>query len=293
MTKSSKDAHMHTVMVISPHADDAAAFCGATIAKFADEGRLVILVRVTDDAKDSVGLTMEETKKRNAEEMREAARILGIAEIIDLGFETDCLADVSLIALRERFVYLLRKHRPFAVFTFDPFGVHEGNMDHIRVAQAVEDAFWVSCFDLHHPEHFAEGLNPFSVCERWYFGSNLPHANHAEDVTASLARRIDAMCAHRTMMRNTINQFILQLATWGRRVPLLEKSRDGDMKPLLSEVIVSQARAAAEKHGLGKDRFVEEFRFVRFGNLENLLQSLSEPIDGTASAPRRPNPDGE
>ena len=27
-----------TVMVISPHADDAAAFCGGTLAKLADQG---------------------------------------------------------------------------------------------------------------------------------------------------------------------------------------------------------------------------------------------------------------
>ena len=280
-------------MVISPHADDAAAFCGATIAKFADEGWRVILVRVTDDAKDSVGLTVEETKERNSAELREAACILGIAEIIDLGFETDCLADVSMVALRERFVYLLRKHQPFAVFSFDPFGTYEGNMDHVRVAQAVEEAFWVSCFDLHHPEHFSEGLTPFSVCERWYFGRNLPDANRAEDVTATLDRRIDALCAHRTMMRNTINQFILQMATWGRRVPLLEMSRDGDMKPLLSEVISDQTRAVAEKHGLGKDRFAEEFRLVRFGDMEELLQKLSEPIEGAEPSPHRTGLDQE
>jgi len=284
---------MHTAMVISPHADDAAAFCGATIAKFTDEGWRVILVRVTDDAKDSVGLTVEDTKERNAKEMRGAARFLGVAEIIELGFETDCLADVSLVALRERFVFLLRKHRPFAVFTFDPFGTYEGNMDHIRVAQAVEEAFWVACFDLHHPEHFAEGLSPFSVCERWYFGRNLPGANRAEDVTDTLARRIDALCAHRTMMRNTINQIILQLATWGRRAPLLEISRDGDIKPLLSNVIADQARMMAEKHGLGKDRFAEEFRLVRFGEMEDLLQSLSEPIEGAAPPPHRSGLDRE
>lgn len=284
---------MHTLMVISPHADDAAAFCGATITKFADEGRRVVLVRVTNDAKDSVGLTVEETKERNSVELREAARILGVAEIVELGFETDCLADLSLVALRERIVYLLRKHRPFAVFSFDPFGIYEGNMDHIRVAQAVEDAFWIACFDLHHPEHFAEGLTPFSVCERWYFGRNLPDANHAVDVTATLARRIEAMCAHRTMMRNTINQFILQLATCGRRVPLLEKSRDGDMKPLLSDIVSNQARAVAEKYGFGKDRFAEEFRLMRFGEMEELLQSLSEPIAGVEPSPLKPGLDRE
>ena len=36
-------------MVISPHADDAAAFCGATLAKFATQEWNVVLVRMTDD----------------------------------------------------------------------------------------------------------------------------------------------------------------------------------------------------------------------------------------------------
>ena len=71
---------MHTAMIISPHADDAAAFCGATVAKFAGEGWRVILVRVTDDAKDSLGLTVEETKKRNTAELHEAAKIMGVCK---------------------------------------------------------------------------------------------------------------------------------------------------------------------------------------------------------------------
>ena len=36
---------MRTAMGISPHADDAAAFCGATLAKLADQGWRIILVR--------------------------------------------------------------------------------------------------------------------------------------------------------------------------------------------------------------------------------------------------------
>lgn len=127
---------MLTAMVISPHADDAAAFCGATLAKFADEGWHVVLVRVTDDRKDSVGLTIEETIAQNTKELHDAAAILGVREIVELGFETDTLADVPLGKLRERFVYLFRKHRPYAVFSFDPFGLYENNQDHVRVAQA-------------------------------------------------------------------------------------------------------------------------------------------------------------
>jgi len=70
---------MKTAMIFSPHADDAAAFCGGTLAKRAAEGWNVILVRVTDDSRDSVGLTVEETIKRNREEMHTAATIMGVS----------------------------------------------------------------------------------------------------------------------------------------------------------------------------------------------------------------------
>ncbi len=76
--------------------------------------------------------------------------------------------------------YLFRKHKPYAVFTFDPFGLYENNQDHVRVAQAVDEAFWVSCFDKHYPEHFKEGLEPFSVCERWYFARQLSKVTHSK-----------------------------------------------------------------------------------------------------------------
>ena len=269
---------MKTAMVISPHADDAAAFCGATLAKFSAQGWHVILVRVTDDQKDSIGYSVDETIKINTKEMHDAAKILGIQEIIELGFMTDSLADVPLGSLRERFVYLFRKHKPYAVFTFDPFGLYEGNQDHTRVALAVEEAFWVSCFDKHYPEHFAEGLEPFSVCERWYFARQLPEATHYEDVTETMDKKVMALCAHSEMMKNTINQTRLQLKTYGKRMAMLDEAMDGDMSQLLGMVMQNDGKAMAEKAGWEDGRFAEAFRKSRFGDMEELFEMLAEDL---------------
>lgn len=279
---------MPTALVISPHADDAAAFCGATLAKFADQGWQIILVRVTDDRKDSVGLSIEETIQRNTEELHAAARILGIAQIIELGFETDVLADVPLGRLRERFVYLFRKHRPYAVFTFDPYGLFENNQDHVRVAQAVDEAFWVSCFDKHYPEHFQEpGVQPFSVCERWYFARQLPKTTHYEEIAATIERKIRAVCAHREMMRNTIQQYRLQLRTWGKRVAWLDQSMDGDLQPLIGTFLQEQAKAAAIEAGWDPEtHLAEAFRLERFGDLEPLFQMMAETVEPGVAVPR-------
>jgi LmbE family N-acetylglucosaminyl deacetylase len=270
---------MKTAMVISPHADDAAAFCGATLAKRAAAGWRLILVRVTDDQKDSVGLSIADTIAVNTTEMKAAAAILGIHEIIELGFETDTLADVPLGRLRERMVYLFRKHQPYAVFSFDPFGLYEGNQDHTRTAQAVEEAFWVSCFDKHYPEHFAEGLKPFSVCERWYFARQLPEITHFEDVTGTMDTKIQALCAHREMMRNTIQQSRLQLKTYGKRVSLLDDAVEGDLVPLLAMVMKQEGKALAIKAGWdGEVQSAEAFRVRRFGEMDSLLEMLAEEL---------------
>jgi len=278
---------MHTAMVISPHADDVAAFCGGTIARLADEGWKVVLVRVTDDCRDSVGLTLEETARRNAEELRSAAKILGVAVIEELGVETDRLADVPLCDLRERIVYMIRKHRPYALFGFDPGGLHENNQDHVRTAQATDEALWVSAFDLHHPEHLAEGLSPFAVCERWYFARELAHPNRVEDVSRTMHRRVDALCAHRTMLANLLNGYRLQLRTWGRRLDWLEESARGDPHELVATFFQAQAKAVGEKYGLPQGSLAEEFRLVRFGALEELFQGMAEPIPGAAQGPFR------
>lgn len=279
---------MQKVMIISPHADDAAAFCGGTIAKFADQGWNVILVRVTDDRKDSVGLPVEETITRNTEELQKAASILGIQEIVELGFETDALADIPLGKLRERIVYLFRKFKPYAVFTFDPFGLYENNQDHVRVAQAVDEAFWVACFDKHYPEHFKEGLEPFSVCERWYFARQLPKVTHYEEISNTIERKIKALCAHREMMRNTIRQYQLQLKTWGKQIPWLAESMEGDLRPLLGMFLQEQARGLAVEAGWDSEtHLAEAFRLERFGDLEPLFQLMAEPLEDAEPGPVR------
>lgn len=278
---------MRTVMVISPHADDAAAFCGGTLARFVSEGWTLVFVRVTDDAKDAVGMSEAAARAANAAEARAAAEALGALHFEDLDFPTDTLADVPLGNLRERFVYLFRKHRPYAVFSFDPFGLYEGNMDHIRVAQAVEEAYWVSCFDLHYPEHFAEGLAPFAVCERWYFARRLPETNQVIDTTDHAAAKVNALCANATMLRNVLRMSTLQLETWGKRVPMLDAAMDGALAPVLAEVIRQQDAAAAAAHGLPEGRLAETFRLVRFGPMEPLFQALAEPIPGAPPPPIR------
>jgi LmbE family N-acetylglucosaminyl deacetylase len=281
-------AMQRTAMVICPHADDAAAFCGGQVIKFAQEGWRVVMVRVTNDETDSVGLSRDDTTRINREQMHAAARIMGITEIVELDYVTDCLGDISRVELRERFIRLFRQYRPYAVLSFDPYAQYEPNLDHVVVSQAVEEAYWTATFDKHHPEHLAEGLQPHSVCERWYFARQLPQINCAVDISDVIDKRIDALAAHVEMMRNTLNQLKLQAATWGRYLPLLDEAiASGDLRPMLDVWVRARASGWGQQYGMP---YAEVYRVERFGGLEDLLQRESLPLPGMEDIPMHNRP---
>ncbi len=265
------------VLLVVAHADDASLFLGGTIARWADAGWRVVCVRVTDDRWDSVGLTPTHTIERNTAEFRASAAVLGIDEVVELGYPTDTLGDISEVALREKLIRQVRTYRPYALVTFDPYAVYgEDNQDHLVVAAAVDEAFWTSQFDLHHPEHLAEGLEPHGCFERWYFGRQVADVTDVVDIHGVIDRKIDAALCHPTMLTNFVNQLRLQARTGGWGVPFIDDAlSSGDLRSLLGPLLRRQAELTGERHGLP---MAEEFRVVRFGGLEALLEAFGHRL---------------
>ncbi len=265
------DGRGRCVLVVTAHADDAALFLGGTIARWAQADWRVVVVRVTDDRWDSVGLNEAATIACNHREFREAAVELGVAEVIDLGYQTDMLGDASEVELREHMIRLVRTHRPHTLVTFDPYAMYgEDNQDHVKVAAAVDEAFWTAQFDKHHPEHLNAGLAVHGVFERWYFGRRVMDVTDVVDVGATLDRKVAASQCHRTPMRNFVNQLRLQAETGGWTVPLLDAAfESGELDDLIGMLIRGGARSTGERHGL---EAAEEFRVVRFGGLGSILE---------------------
>lgn len=259
-----------TILLVVAHADDPALFLGGTILRWTDAGWRVVCVRVTDDRWDSVGLTEAETIAANAEQFRSAAVALGIAEIVELNYPTDTLGDASEVTLREQIIRQVRTHRPYALVTFDPYArPGEDNQDHIKVAQAVDEAFWTSQFPLHHPEHLVAGLRVHGCYERWYFGRSVVEVTDVVDISSVLDRKIAAALHQQTMLRNFTNQLRLQARTGGWQVAMLDEiAAGGDLAPLMGLLLRSSARQVGQARGL---EAAEEFRVVRFGGLEGLL----------------------
>lgn len=248
------------VLVVAPHGDDPALFVGGTIRLLADAGCDVHILRFTDDATDSDGLDTDQTIARNRSEFDQAAAILGASGTTSLNFPSDTLGDVPRSTLREAVIRGIRTHRPYAVLTFDPYSIlYEDNQDHIKSAQEVDEAFWTSMFDKHHPEHAREGLTPHGVAERWYFGRRLLEPTDHVDVSTVLDAKVAAAQAHVTMMDNLLRQLVLMGRTAGIADDTLD-SRLSDRDALVEAMI--------------RRRGIEELRIVRFAGFAELLDDL-------------------
>lgn len=274
---SIESGDQRVVLVVTAHADDMTLFLGGTVAAWAQAGWKVVVIRVTDDRWDSVGLDQGDTVVANDREFREAAEILGVSQIVELGYATDTLGDCSEVVLRERIIREVRTHRPYALVTFDPYAAYgEDNQDHVLVAAATDEAFWTSQFDLHHPEHRADGLAPHGCFERWYFGREVQVVTDVIDISDTLDRKIEAACAHRTMMLNFLNQLRLQARTGGWRVEAIEQAlASGDPSAVLRQLVRAGSERVGARYGIAA---AEEFRVVRFGGMSALLDLMGTPL---------------
>jgi LmbE family N-acetylglucosaminyl deacetylase len=261
------------VLVVVAHADDVALFIGGTVAAWADAGWRVVVVRVTDDRWDSVGSDEASTIAANRREFEQSCAVLGVAEIVELGCPTDTLGDASAVELRELIIRSVRTHRPYALVSFDPYAMYgEDNLDHVAVARAVDESFWTSQFDLHHPEHLEEGLAPHGCFERWYFGRRVIEVTDVVDISGTLDRKVEAGCCHRTMMLNFFNQLRLQADTGGWTIPAIDEAlAAGRIDDLLPRLLRSASERVGAEHGVGA---AEEFRVVTFGGMQGLLEAL-------------------
>jgi len=123
------------VLCVLPHPDDGEIGAGGTIAKLKSLGAKVTYLMVTDGSAGINGKSREETKEIRKTEQEEAARILGIDEIIWLNYPDGGKYDIEDVKKD------LRKHinsiEPDLIITVDPFLPYECHPDHRNCGMAV------------------------------------------------------------------------------------------------------------------------------------------------------------
>jgi len=259
------------VLILTAHADDAEFFAAGTIARFVSEGRDVYEVITTNNERGSFELDRETLISDSRDkEAREAARILGKKEIFFLEYPDGFLGDTSVNELREKYFRFIRKIRPRTVMTFDPWAPDEPHPDHRRVAMAACEALSFSQMPLFHPEHAKEGLEPHMVPEVYYFAKNPERANKVVDITDFIDKKIDALCAHDSQMKMTIDDLKMSLAATGADPETLVGLDRENYRPILEMFIRNWAEKVGSKAGC---HYGEEFRVEQAGDL---VRSINE-----------------
>lgn len=195
------------VMSIHAHPDDQEFTVAGTLAKWARAGSHVVTVCVTSGGAGSnqytpSDMTREALVPIREAEQRAACHVLGIAEVVFLGYEDGMLEPT--IALRRDLTRLIRRHRPDAIVCSDPtvrfYGTtYVNHPDHRAAADAALDAAFPSAETrLIFPELLTEGLEPHHVSALYIHGGSRP--NTWIDITETLDVKLAALREHKSQM---------------------------------------------------------------------------------------------
>lgn len=190
-------------LAIGAHPDDIEFGAGATLAKWADGGCTIHHLVCTDGSKgtwdpdaDTVALV-----KRRQEEQRESARRLSGQHVGEVMFLDRVDGELENdVATRAEIVTAIRRLQPDVVVSHDPWKRYRLHPDHRVTGQLVCDAI-VGARDPHFYRDL--GLAHFRPTALMLFEADL--ANHAEDVSATVDRKLEALLAHESQFESTMH----------------------------------------------------------------------------------------
>lgn len=193
-----------SAMGIFAHPDDAEFTVAGTVARWTQDGCRFVYVLCTDgDAgTHDPDLTREQLAVVRREEQQEACRVLGVEDVVFLGYGDGVLQPT--MALRRDLVRAIRQYRPEVVLCGDPTAFFYGDEyinhpDHRAAAQAaLEAVFPAASMPLVFSELVAEGLLPHRVREVFIWGS--AESNVWVDITETVDRKVEALRKHRSQL---------------------------------------------------------------------------------------------
>lgn len=191
---------LERVLVVFSHPDDAEFSAAATIAGLAAAGARVDYVVTTDGGKgtDDPAVTSAQLSATRHAEQRAAADLLGVTEIVHLGYPDGGLT--PSLDLRRDIVRQIRRFRPDLVIAQNSVRRQDRNLfighpDHLATGEATLAAVYPAARDrLNFPELLSEGLEPWKVRQVLVSGVELP--NLFIDVSATFEIGLQALFCH-------------------------------------------------------------------------------------------------
>jgi LmbE family N-acetylglucosaminyl deacetylase len=256
-----------SVLVLSAGSGDYLMAAGGTLAALIDDGYTVNVVQIGNDEKNSVGLSPAQTRLANNRETQNAARMLGIKEVVILNHKSGELSQVSSNEIRNQLFALIRVYRPRIVFHPDPWIHYEPDWDQFWTARPAEE-FSYGSGGLVGAEFTKMGLPPASVAETYYYAANRPYRpgegghNGAKfrpvDITKTFNRKAAAIEELDTANRRYAVQVKQRLELAGKPSPLLRQIDLASTKALIRAYAEELAETIGRKHGF---RYGEEFNY--------------------------------
>jgi len=188
------------VLVIAAHPDDAEFGAAGTVARWTEEGKIVVYVLCTNGEKGTSDRSVNPVllaEVREKEQMG-AAKVLGVREVEFLRYPDQGLEDTA--QFRKDIVRIIRKYRPDVVVTSDPYRRYLWHRDHRVAGQVVLDAVFPFARDhLAYPELLEEGFEPHKVKEILFWAAD--DINHRVDITDTFQIKLAALRCHDTQVK--------------------------------------------------------------------------------------------
>jgi LmbE family N-acetylglucosaminyl deacetylase len=200
LEESNGEVRYERVLVVSAHPDDPEFGFGATVAKLADEGAAVFYCVCSDGSQggEDPGVLDEDLTALRYREQRAAAEVLGVKEVVFLGFRDGHLAPD--LELRKAITRTIRRFQPDLVLTHTPgrivsIPIGASHPDHIAVGEATLAAVYPDSRNPRaFPELLTQGYQPHRVREVWF--PLFDQSDHFVDATKYVDRKIEAIRCH-------------------------------------------------------------------------------------------------
>jgi LmbE family N-acetylglucosaminyl deacetylase len=204
-----EQSNRRRVMVIMAHPDDPEFSCAGTVCRWAREGSDVVYVLAThgEAGSDDTSVSTEELARVREEEEREAARILGVNDVVFLDYPDGSV--VASLELRRDLTQQIRRWRPDVVITMDPNLRYRrsylSHPDHRAVSGAVLDAVFPDARNPRQfPELLEEGLKPHRVQEVYIVCGAEAEAHISVDITDTFEKKVAALSVHRSQISDPV-----------------------------------------------------------------------------------------
>lgn len=208
------------VLVVTAHPDDPEYLFGATIAKLAEDGADVRYVICSDGSLGGKDPDVPATvlAELRANEQRAAAAILGVHDVVFLGFPDGGLTAAPRDELHRAIVREIRRFRPELIITHFPrralgIPIEASHPDHIAVGEATLHAVFPGATNARlYPDLLREGLTPHRVKEIWVPGYE--GADHFIDATKVIEKKSAAILAHKSQLEAAVPSVVPPWVFW-------------------------------------------------------------------------------